>query len=252
MEYCLDRNCEGKIQFTPKDRNILIRYCLSVGTRAKCSTKALMRSFKQKYLKKAFAEQSEEHLERIAGHERAIREYDPKTAQLPQYMLDFFEGVPAKEQYADYCRQIIKQEKEALRSLKRNYFVYVDYAFTGRKMLAFHNSLNPRVTFGYSNSLHEECDFALDEEKREAFLNSSLAELPQYKDDWIHDWGNVSFGGMRLVYEDLTLFRGDVCILETVSHEEMMTVRLEEPDFAALALNKDGKELVKRMNQLAR
>ena len=248
MEYCLDGNC----QFTPKERNTLIRYCLSVATRAKCSTRALLRPFKQKYLKEAFAEQRKEHLERIARYERAMQEYDPETTELPQWMLGYFEGVPTKETYTDYCRQVIKQEKETLRGRKRSYFVHVDYEFIGRKLLAFHNSLCPRVTFGYSGRLHEECDFAFDEEKREAFLNSSLAELPQYRDDWIHDWGNVAFDGVHLIYEDLALFRGDVCILETISHEEMMTVRLEETDLAALALQKDGKKLGNKLNRVVR
>lgn len=251
MEYCLDRSCDGGSHFTPKERNTLIRYCLSVATRAKCSTKALYRPFKQKFLREAFAEQDREHLERIEQYARAMREYDPDTAKLPQWMLDFFEGVPTEEAYSGYCRRIIKQEREVMRSLRRNYSVYVDYAFIGRKLLAFHNSLNPRVTFGYSNSLHEECDFMFDEEKREAFLNSSLAELPQYKDDWVHDWGNVVFGRFRLIYEDLTLFRGDACILETTSHEKMMTVRLGEADLAALAMKREGKQLIKKLNQIA-
>ncbi len=251
MEYCLDGNCEGKVSFTPKERNTLIRYCLSVATRAKCSTKALLRPFKQKFLKAAFAERDKEHSERIARYEQAMQEYDPEETRLPQWMLDYFEGVPAKETYANYCRQVIKQEKDGLRDLKRNYAVHVAYAFIGRKLLAFHNSLNPRVTFGYSSILHEECDFAFDEEKREAFLNSSLKDLPQYQDDWIHDWGNVAFDGVRLIYEDLTLFRGDECILETISHEEMMTVRLEEPDLAALASNRDGKKLANKLNRTA-
>lgn len=249
MEYCLDGNRGEECQFTAEERNILIRYCLSIATRAKCSTKALLRPFRQKYLKEAFAEQGKEHTERIAQYERAMKEYDPQTTKLPQWVRDFFEGVPTKEEYARYCRQIIKQEKDVLRSLKRSYSVQVDYAFVGRKLLAFHNSLNPRATFGYSNCLHEECDFVLDEEKRKAFLDSSLAELPQHEFDWIHDWGNVAFGGVSLIYEDLTLFRGDVRVLETISHEQMMTVRLDEADLSALALNKDGENLTKKLSK---
>ena len=252
MEFCLDANREGDVQLTPKERNILIRYCLSVATRAKCSTRELLRPFKQKYLKAAYDELRKENIERIRQYERAMQEYDPETTELPQWMLGYFEGVPTKEVYSDYCRRVIKQEKDVLRDRKRNYTIHVNYSFIGRKLLAFHNSLCPRVTFGYSGRLHEECDFALDEEKREAFLNSSLAELPQYQDDWIHDWGNVAFGGVHLIYEDLTLFRGDVCILESISHEQMLTVRLEEADLAALALQKDGKKLLKKLDRLAR
>lgn len=252
MEYCLDANCAAKIRFTPKERNILIRYCLSVATRGKCATKALLRPFRQKYLKEALCEQNREHMERIGQYEKAMQEYDPNTTSLPQWMLDYFEGIPTKETYTRYCKQIIKQERDVLHSLKRNYSVYVDYAFIGKKLLAFHNSLNPHVTFGDSNSLHEACDFVFDEEKREAFLKSSLKELPQDQDDWIHDWGNVVFDSISLIYEDLTLFRGDECILETISHEQMLTVRLCETDLAALALNEESENLAKKLKWAAR
>lgn len=251
MEYRIAGNCGEKCKFTPDERNMLIRYCLTVATRGKCATTALLRPFKQKYLKEAFDEQNKKYTERIAQYDRSMREYDPKTTKLPQWALDYFGGSPTQETYAGYCKQRIKLEKQALRSLKCNYIVYVDYGFVGKKLVAFHNSLNPRATFGYGNVLHEECDFVLDEEKRAAFLNSSLAQPQRYAHDWAH-WGNVEFGGARLHYEDLTLFRGEECIIETITHEQMMTVRLSETDIAALALYNDCKKLVNKLKQAAR
>ena len=245
MEFCLNGGA-----LTPRERNLLIRYCVAVATRGTCATKALLRPFKQTDLREAFAEQGRAHTERIARYERAAQEYDPQTAELPQNMLNYFGGVPTKEQYAAYCREIVKQEESTVRSLERMYTVCVNYAFVGRKWLAFHRSLNPRVTFGYSSLLHEACDFLFDEEKRAAFLRSSLADLPQWKGDAVHDWGNVMFGNMQLFYEDLTLYRGEACILQTVSHEEMMTARLEEPDLSALAREKGGAALVKKLRVL--
>lgn len=250
MEYCLDENCAGSA-FTPKDRNAIIQYCLSVATRGKCSTQALLRPFKQKYLTEAFREQSEKHRSMIAKFEQDIKEYDPETTVLPQWLLEFFEGIPTKEEYADYFTKVIKQEREVFRTLKYNYSVYVDYAFLGKDLLDFHNSLNPRVTFGYSNSLHEECDFAFDEEKRQAFLHTSHAKNPQSDEDWSDDWGIIGFEGASLVYEDLQLYRGEECILETVSHEQMMTVRLEKDDIHALALKHNGSKLVKKLSRAA-
>ena len=245
MEFCLN----GDVT-TPKERNLLIRYCLSVATRAKCSTKALLRPFRQRDLKIAFEEQQREHLSRIREYEARQAGYDPETAQLSQWFLDYFGGVPTKETFSRYCREIVKQESGVLRGLKRNYSVYVDYEFLGRKWLSFHRSLSPRVTFGYSNCLHEECDFFLNDEKRAAFLSSSLAELPQWKGDWIHDWGNVMFGNMQLFYEDLALFRGETCILETISHERSMTVWLDEDDLSALSKLRGGKKLTGKLKTL--
>ncbi len=244
MEYCVN----GGV-LTPKERNLLIRYCVSAATRGRCATKALLRPLRQKDLQSAFKEQQGEHLARIEDYKRRAKEYDPASSKLPEGMLAYFGGVPAKEEFSRYCREIVRQERDVVRSLERGYSVCVDYAYIDRKQLAFHRSLNPRVTFGYSNSLHEECDFLFDDEKRTAFLRSSLADLPQGKGDWVHDWGNVMFGDMALCYEDLALFRGEACILETVSHEEMMTVRLEEQDLAALK-KQGGGRLVEKLRGL--
>ena len=76
MEFCLNGGA-----LTPKERNPLIRYCVTVATRGNCATKALLRPFKQKYLKEAFAEQSRAHTECIARYERAARRPSPARAQ---------------------------------------------------------------------------------------------------------------------------------------------------------------------------
>lgn len=245
MEFCLN----GGV-LTPKERNLLIRYCVAVATRGKCATKALLRPFKQKDLREAFAEQSRARLELVLRYVRDLQEGNAEAKSLLHGMPDSFGGEPTRDEYVKCCREIVKQERATVRDLKRMYTVCVNYAFVGRKWLAFHRALNPRVTFGYSSLLHEVCDFLFNDEKRAAFLRSSLADLPQWKGDTVHDWGNVMFGNMQLFYEDLTLYRGDVCILETVSHEEMMTTRLEEPDLSALAREKGGKKLVEKLRRL--
>ncbi len=53
-EFHLDESYETNI--TAAERNALIRFCLSIGTRAKCSTRVLMRPFKQKYFTEALRE----------------------------------------------------------------------------------------------------------------------------------------------------------------------------------------------------
>ena len=85
--------------------------------------------------------------------------------------------MPAKEDYVSYCGEIIRQEREILRRVRGEYHIAVDCAFTPKKWLRFHKSLSPRVTFGYSNALHEECDFALTDEVRQAFLHSSQSAI---------------------------------------------------------------------------
>ena len=63
-------------------------------------------------------------------------------------------------------------------------------------------------------------------------------------------FGYVRYDTPYLYIKDLTLYRGEACILQTVSHEEMMTARLEEPDLSALAREKGGAALVKKLRAL--
>lgn len=226
---------------TPKERNLMIRYCIGVGTRAQCSTKELYRPLKQKDLRMAFEEQDRKTLERIAEYERHMREYDPKHPSEDLFVV--FDSVPTKEEFENYCKSMIEEEKELLRGSRRCYSVSVDYEDISSFWMKFHKSLSPRVTFGYSNELHEECNFELNEESREAFLHSSLTAPPAKREDW----GIVTFGNMELAYEDLSVYRGDDCILTAISHEEIMLAQLDEKDFDAIERMPGGKRLAAKI-----
>lgn len=251
MKYCLDRCYEEKIKFTPKERSALIGYCLSVGTRAKCSTRELLRPFRRKDLNLAFAARRAAYLAKIADYERMKGEYDPEKPRLSAEIVSFFEGIPSKENFSCYCDDRIRMFREMMRGMEREYQVFVRYRHIGKKLLCFHHSLNPSVTFGYSSMLHEECDFVLDDNMRAQFLTSTLAESPSSEGP-LHDWGRVIFGKMQLIYEDLCVYRGDMRILETITHEECMSVWLEKDDLDALAANKGGKALVNKLERLPR
>ena len=238
-EFHLDESY--KTDITAAERNALIRYCISIGTRAKCSTRAVMRPFKQKYLTAALREMRDNHMKSIAEHSKKIELYNKGELHLSQGLIDFFEGVPTKERYEKYIRRLIKQEREAMQIISKDYHISVAIAYVGKKLLDFHNTLNPRVTFGYSNSLHEECDFALSDEIKNAFLNSSLKELSTWEQDWTHDWGYIYFDSLiKLFYEDLEVLVGERNILSTLSHEQGMTVSLTDEELAAF-IDFEGK-----------
>ena len=234
---------------TARERNFLIRYSLCRGTRGKCSTTTLLRPFRQKDLRTAFAEREEESRSRIAEYERRMQEFDPDN--VPDDMRAMFGSIPTKENFTSYCMSLIAQEKAAMRELKRSYIVCVDYAHTGRFWKEFHQSLDPRVTFGDSNVLHEECDFWLDDEQCDAFLYASLSDLPKGRNDWIHDWGNVFLGDMELVYEDLCVYLGEMCMLKTVSHEEIMIVNLKEEQLREIEEIPGKKKLAEKIRSSA-
>ncbi|MDE5766602.1 MAG: hypothetical protein K2I17_05495 [Clostridia bacterium] len=238
MQFYIDDN------LSPEERNIVIRYTITIGTRARCSTRHLMRPFKTQYLREAQKEKKAEHQKRIAEYKSAAENYVEGETQLGDTFIQFFGGIPSKKRLTNYYNNLIKQEKDNLRMISRTYSVHVDYGHISPELLKFHNSLNPRPTFGYSNSLHEECDFELTEQNKAAFLSSSLAELPSYTGDWMHDHGYVFFDSIiGLMYEDLAVFKGDRCILSTVSHEGEFDANLSDEELEGLRSFEDKKVL---------
>lgn len=236
---------------TPKDRNAIIGYCISIGTRAKCATARLLRPFKQKYLTAAMREMKLSHLKNIAETQEKIRLYNIGELKLSDEAIEFFGGEPTEKQLLDYFHAQIKQEREVMRTLSKAYTVNVDYSYLSKKQREFHNSLNPRVTFGYSSLLHEECDFELTSENKRAFLDSSLKDLPAWKEDWTHDWGYVFFESViNLLYEDLSVFCGDRRILDTISHEHMMTVDFTDEELEGLDGFVGSRSLIKKLKKL--
>ncbi len=178
---------------TPKERNALIRYCIAIGTRARCSTRAILRPFKQKYLTSALREVKSSHLEQIEKFKQQIILYQNDESELTEGLIGFFNGIPSKKQYERYMRELIKHENDVINLISKSYSINVNFSCVSKELLEFHNSLNPRITFGYSNVLHEECDFELNDKVKNAFLNASLKEFPDCERDWTRDWGYVFF-----------------------------------------------------------
>ena len=228
---------------TPQERNALIRYCIVIGTRARCSTRAILRPFKQKYLTYALRELKSSHLEQIEKFKQQIILYQNGELEPTEGIIGYFNGIPSKKQYERYVNELIKQENNIVNSISKSYTINVNFSHISKELLEFHNSLNPRITFGYSNVLHEECDFELNNNVKNAFLNASLKELPAWEQDWTHDWGYVFFDSIiNLFYEDLCVFRGDRCILETISHDQMLTINLSDEELENfLGFENDGE-----------
>ena len=176
---------------TNKELEKLFRFFLSVGTKMTVSTRCLLRDFTEKALQEAFKECEQETLKRI-------REFSQ------------VEG-------------LAEGEEERLKSICNSYHVSVDYQFVPEDVLAFHNSLNPKITFGYSNVLHEKCTFALtDERKKYIDENISLDAFNGF-------YGAFYLGDYNgIFYEDTVLWIGEKLVFECVSHESMVDVYLDE------------------------
>lgn len=233
--------------FNAKERNALIRYAVSIGMRAKLTTRFLMRPLKMKDLRAAFAENEQKFIAENEKYKRLIEEYDPQTTELSSGFIDYFGGVPTKEQYAEYYNALICQNKDTAKSIRNGYIINVDTS-APKKLLRLHRSLNPRVTFGYSNMLHEECDFALTEQNKQLLLSSSLTELPMYEQDEMHDYGHVIIGesscdGLPLYYEDLCVYVGDKCVLDCTSHEQACSVDFTDDELKGFIVFENKKKL---------
>lgn len=232
----MKRNVMFTGSLTAEERATVIRFAIEIGDRAKCKTRTLLRPFTMDLLENAFREQEAEITARQKAYIESAKTFDPKTAS--PYLKDFL-GEVTPEKYGKYVADLIRQEEEIKATLRKNYFISVDYAFLTKEDEAFHNSLSPRVTFGDSNWLHEECDFALTRELKDALLDSSLGSDSEAE---FQDYGKFYIGTTPVYYEDLKVTAEDgETILSTITHEEILDVFLCEDDlkqFADFELNK--------------
>lgn len=125
-------------------------------------------------------------------------------------------------------------------SIRENYHIAVGYGFVDAADLNFHKSLNPRVTFGYSNVLTEAVDVVLDEKLRAKFI------FCFEKESDIEQFDNHSYGafenGRFIYYEDLIIHKGDKEILNTLSHEKYFIVNFDDGDTAEFLKFENARE----------
>ena len=212
---------------TAEERATVMRFAVEIGDRATCRTNCLLRPLTGDLLEKAFREREQKIESREKAYIERARTFDPASAS-PE-LRSFFGGEVTSEKYGKYIAELIKQEEDAKATIRRSYHVTVDYAETAEADEAFHRSLSPRVTFGDSNELHEECDFALTREIKDAILDSSLGGDPEEG----FDYGAFYLGKSPLYYEDLCVSEGGEPILATSSHEGILDLFLSEEDLRA-------------------
>lgn len=236
--------------FTPAERNALIRYAVSIGTRAKLRTRVLLRPLKMKDLQEAFEERELFYQREDEKLKKQREEYDPSKIAPDSPLANYFGKVPSKEEYGEYCSALIWQCNEASKRIRLSYSVFVENSIPN-KLMKLHRSLNPRVSFGYSNILHEECDFELTDEIKKILMNASLKTLPYNARDLIHDFGYVIIGdeaparSLPLCYEDLYVYSGNRNMLYCLSHERQCGIDFTEDELNGF-LHFDGKEETNR------
>ena len=217
------------------ERLALIRFCLIKGNRIKCSTTGrLLRPLKICDLEAAFEERAivmartnEEYYENlIKGYKE-----DMLRGIAPALKSIFGTENPSVEEFEEYANRS-KKEGEKF-DIRKSYSLTVDYESVSEDVLSFHNSMNPRVTFGYSNYLHEECDSEITEAIRRRLLpcfniSSRLLLFKSEIDDFI-SFGRFTPGDM-LFYEDVEILCGDRKLLSTITHEKMFDLFFNDED----------------------
>ena len=220
---------------TAEERSAVMRFALEIGDAASCRTNALLRPLTMDLLEGAFREREAKIEERERAYVERARTFDPAKAS-PE-MRAFFGGDVTAEKYGKYIADLIKQEEEAKRVIRGAYHVTVDYADVTKEDLAFHAALQPRVTFGETNELHEACSFSLTRELKDALMDSSLGGDPEEG----FDYGAFYLGASPLYYEDLCVTADGETVLSTVSHEGILDLFLSDEDlvvFRDFELNK--------------
>jgi hypothetical protein len=122
--------------------------------------------------------------------------------------------------------------------IRKFYNISINYGLLSEDGLAFHASMNPRVTFGYSNWLHEECDCRITDEIRESLTK----EQPEHIRDWAEEHGVFHCDRSDTSYEDISIWREERMLLSTISHEGMFDVCFDEADEKAFLTFEDEKE----------
>lgn len=214
------------MDLTREDRSTIIRFCLTRGDRATMRTGYLVRPLSMADLEAAFKERESEIDKRILEYKANMENFDPNNTN--ENLRSFFGGEPTKTEFCTYINDLIRQEQEARAQIRLSYHISVDMSALTPADIAFHMSLSPKVTFGYSNELHEECDFALTDKIRARLLSSSISDSDPF-DGW--DYGALYLdSNMALTYEDIEIMKNGEIMLSTVSHEEMFDVFFDTDD----------------------
>lgn len=222
---------QRKVLFTgnldAEERRTVIRYALEIGDAASCRTSVLLRPLTGELLENAFREREKDIEARERKYVEQARTFDPKKASPEQ--LSYFGTDLTAEKFGKYIAELIKQEEEAKKMLRRQYFISVDYADVTPEDMAFHESLHPVVTFGETNTLHEFCSFPLTPEIKGTLQDSSLGD-PSEED---FEYGYFYVGKAPLYYEDLAVTKGGETVLSTLTNIAVLDLFLTEDELRA-------------------
>ena len=178
-------------------------------------------------LNNAFSEVEEKTHQEITKLQNNVGNYE--NLHFDEQTLRFFGGKPSKEEYEEYANSLIEQEKQALKSIKNCYLIDVDNEFANERARALHLSFHPRATFGYSNQLHEECSVEVTPALRELFLKTDLCKRAVFECEK-RSYGSFFIEELCAFYEDTNMFVGNRLIMETISHERMYDIYLNEEE----------------------
>ena len=215
------------------ERLAIIRFCLNKGTRVKYSTHGLLRPLEMRYLEDAFKEYDNGKAKQIEEIRQAIQDYK-NGGSLGKFTQWFFENKkPSIKKVEQYFNRYIKEEEET--DIRRSYHVAVDYEYTTKNQLDFHNSMNPKITFGYSNVLHEECEGEITEAVRNRLLScfKDRRGIEEFLTFGGFEYGEITEEQSPIYYEDLIIWQNERQLLSTITHEEEFYLSFNDEDINA-------------------
>ncbi len=212
-------------KLTATERCVLNRFLLLVADEIEFSTTCIRQPFSFEKLEIAFKEVENKAKERIEKTRSFLIDFD--NGKLPEWLKAYFGDAVKREEVEEYIDQRVRQEKEVVESIKNSYMVSVDNQFFGDdKAKELHCSFNPRVTFGYSNQLHEECRVTLTAQLRKIFSKSQLCKRCNFNAE-LFSYGAFTLDEIACsYYEDTKFFIRGKCVMGTISHEQMYDLYL--------------------------
>ena len=227
-------------KLTATDRRVINKFLLSVADEMEFSTNCIRQPLSLEKLEIAFKEVENKAKKRIEETRSLLTDFD--NGNLPLHLKSYFGDDVKREDVALHIEQVVLQENYVVKSIKNNYTVsVVNDFFDDATARDLHLSFNPRVTFGYSNQLHEECRVALTPSLRELFSKSQLCKQDKINAE-LFSYGAFTIDKIACsYYEDTKFFINGKCIMATISHEQIYNLSLSN-DLLIQFLNFENKK----------
>jgi hypothetical protein len=184
-------------------RLTLIRFAVTHGYSIYCQTSCLYRPLLMQDFERELEKAAQLRQDKIGFYKKLKEDY--KAEKNINTFLELFFGSHSIEPtmfYKTMDHLISETEKNDIR---KKYYIPVFYDHLNDDDLAFHYSLEPKVTFGGQDFLHEEFEIEFNKKIRDAFIKSFKKKVDQYTSYGVAKIGNLVYSSIEIFDKDKRL-----------------------------------------------